>query len=272
MSQQAHSQPDSKGSGLKIIGAGWGRTGTDSTKTALDLLGYRCQHMKVLFGSPSSVQRFWAHALQRKFGPPLAERRIWEKEAAQLDWNSEGFAGGYDACVDFPFAPFYKELMEANPDAKVILTVRDNSEAWYRSAYKTIYGFQRVGGSNGLLFWLLQFVWSAAPIPSSIWEGVLQGTMEDKDKAIALYEQHIAEVKQIVPASRLLVFNVKQGWEPLCSFLDKPVPTEPFPNVNSTAEMQKAVTILYIVERITRVLAACLVLSLVYFVVSFLQQ
>eukprot|EP00054_Salpingoeca_dolichothecata_P001438 m.282329 g.282329 ORF g.282329 m.282329 type:complete len:103 (-) comp121901_c0_seq1:361-669(-) len=77
--------------------------------------------------------------------PPTHGPRQWEKQAAQMDWNGQGFLGGFNACVDFPFAPFYREILAANPDTKLILNVRD-PEKWYRSVYETIYAYYRPCG------------------------------------------------------------------------------------------------------------------------------
>eukprot|EP00045_Choanoeca_perplexa_P004666 m.39738 g.39738 ORF g.39738 m.39738 type:complete len:251 (-) comp12695_c0_seq1:37-789(-) len=246
---------------MELIGAGWGRTGTDSTKAALEMLGFKCQHMKVVMSGPKQTQQFWAQALQEKYGPPCMPPREWEKKAAQMAWNDVGFAGGFDACVDFPFSPFYKEILEANPGAKVLLTVRDDGEKWYKSTYDTIYGFQR---NRGIVFWLLSLSSPMMSALSSLWGGLLQGTMEDKEKAVALYEQHIEEVKRCVPAHQLLIFNVKQGWQPLCTFLDKPVPKEPFPHVNSSADMKKIGTFLARAELALRCTIGVAVVALGY--------
>eukprot|EP00054_Salpingoeca_dolichothecata_P036682 m.8299 g.8299 ORF g.8299 m.8299 type:complete len:260 (+) comp6938_c0_seq1:71-850(+) len=244
---------------LKVIGAGWGRTGTDSTKEALNRLGYRCHHMHELLKCPKSAQKFWAQALQSKYGPPHMEPRQWEKQAAQMDWNSQGFVGGFDACVDFPFAPFYKELLAANPDAKVILNVRD-ADKWYKSVYDTIYGFHR---QAGLFCYILSLLGTLPMLNAqrALWGGLLEGTMEDQAKATALFRKHIEEVKRTVPPEKLLVFSVKEGWGPLCKFLGKPVPHEPFPHVNSSSEKRRRLGILRIVEMATNLVVAGVVLA-----------
>eukprot|EP00039_Didymoeca_costata_P016432 m.295144 g.295144 ORF g.295144 m.295144 type:complete len:251 (+) comp16393_c6_seq2:247-999(+) len=221
---------------MEVIGAGWGRTGTDSLKVALELLGYKCQHAKVIMSGPKAVGEFWAQALEKKCGPPAQDHHVWEKQAAELDWNGEGFAGGYTACVDFPFSPFYSEIFDANPDAKVVLSVRDSGAAWYKSTYNTISKFYR---HRGVLFFIATFFAPFARCQPALWDGYLQGCMGNEEKAIELYNKHIEEVKKRIPADKLLVFNVKQGWEPLCKFLGKPIPDEPFPHVNSSEEMMK---------------------------------
>ena len=109
---------------LEVIGAGWGRTGTDSTRMALEILGYPCHHMKVLGSRPKSEGKFWGRALVSKYGPPARPAREWEKEAAALAWNENM---PFKACVDFPFSPFYQELLQANPEAKVGLHLNSQS-------------------------------------------------------------------------------------------------------------------------------------------------
>lgn len=178
-----------------------------------------------------------------------------------MPWNTVGFAGGFTACVDFPFAPFYKEMLEANPNAKVILTVRDNGEKWYKSTYDTIYGFYRNGG---LVMELLKLTSPFAKSLKSLWEGMLQGSMEDPSRAVKLYDEHIEEVKRYVPAHQLLVFNVKQGWEPLCAFLDKPIPGEAFPHVNSSEEMKNIARFFYWADLAIRSAIIALVAVVVY--------
>src|SRR5205823_4535388 len=110
----------SEGKGLKIIGAGFGRTGTMSLKVALEELGFSpCYHMIEVFERPADIA-------------------VWEGAAVgkPIDW--EALFAGYQATVDWPACIFYKELMQVYPDAKVLLTVR-NPENWYESANSTIF-------------------------------------------------------------------------------------------------------------------------------------
>ena len=108
--------------GLKVIGAGFGRTGTKSLQLALEELGFgKCYHMEELFRNPEGVVH-WESAYQEK----------------ETDWNA--LFQNYDSAVDFPTSMYYKELADHYPDSKVILTVRD-PEKWYKSAYDTIFSF-----------------------------------------------------------------------------------------------------------------------------------
>ena len=207
---------------LKVIGAGFGRTGTSSLKEALETLGFeKCYHATEVFGNPEAVAR-WCDVID---GNP--------------DWSA--IFEGYQSSVDWPACAFYKEQMAAYPTAKVVLSVR-NPESWYRSVNETIYPLSHLMAPKWLTWFsrrarnLRRIVFTAA------WEGQLQGKFEDKNAAIAIFNEHIETVKREVPAERLLVFDVRDGWAPLCAFLGiSDVPDEPFPHVNEAAELKKVV-------------------------------
>ena len=194
--------------GLKIIGAGFGRTGTLSLKNALEQLGFGpCYHMTELFSHPGADEQWGAIV-----------------NGAGVDWNT--VFEGYQATVDWPACAFYKELMQAYPQAKVLLSVRD-PEKWYESVSNTIYQVSRRPPPTT----------HASMIKTLIWEGTFHGRFEDKDYAIAIFQQHIEEVKQQVPVEKLLVYDVKEGWEPLCAFLGVAAPVNtPFPRLNDREE------------------------------------
>ena len=206
---------------LKVIGAGFGRTGTASLKEGLETLGFStCYHMFEFIEHPEHA-RYWDAALK---GKPVAWDDLFE---------------GYQATVDWPGCTFYRELMAQYPDAKVLLSVRD-PERWYKSASETIFSASR-GGPRQL--------WQLLTTPRmwrSIWVVIrliprrtFGGKEHDKAHAIRVFEQHIEEVKRTVPPEKLLVYEVKEGWEPLCRFLEVPVPDSPFPHVNDTGAFQK---------------------------------
>jgi hypothetical protein len=196
---------------MKVIGAGFGRTGTTSTKVALQKLGFGpCLHMIDTLANQDLAAVF--------LGAHNGEPTDWV--AALDEWEST---------IDWPSCSFYKAHMEAFPDAKVILNIRD-SEGWYKSVNDTIFPVARHNASNPET----SDRTSVKMIKAVIWEGDMEGQFEDKDYAISLYEKHNQEVQEYVPADRLLVFDVKQGWEPFCSFLGVDVPDEPFPHANDT--------------------------------------
>ena len=201
---------------LQVIGAGLGRTGTMTLKTALEQLGFSpCHHMYEVIQHPEQAE-FWERAARGQ----------------AVDWE-EVFAN-YRASCDWPSCTFYKELAERYPSAKVILTQRD-PKAWYRSVNNTI-----LPAMKGPIF---------APdgsrvgppgdfAPLLIGQGTF-GNRFDEAHMIDVFERHNREVARTIPAERLMVFEAAQGWEPLCNFLGVPVPPTPFPKVNTTEEFQQ---------------------------------
>jgi hypothetical protein len=213
---------------VNVIGAGFGRTGTTSLKAALETLGFgSAYHMTELFTHPEHV-RFWEAA----------------RRGERVDW--EGFFSGYGVAVDWPACAFYVELMEAFPGAPVILTVRD-PERWYRSTFSTIYGIHRI--SSGPPPIRLPFALAGLFAPGVtgiarladeiVWGDTFDGRFGDEPYAIETFKRHNAEVRRQVPPERLLVYDVKEGWAPLCRFLGVAVPDQPFPRLNDTREMRR---------------------------------
>ena len=192
---------------LSVIGAGFGRTGTHTLNLALEMLGFGpCHHMEDVNSNPE--HRDLIRAAGR--GEPVA----WDVVYA-----------GYKSAVDWPTAYFWRELAEYFPDAKLILTVR-NPEDWYRSARATI--FNTMGQTSD---------------PQSFGRAVVEtkifsGRLDDETHAIEVLEAHNAEVISAFPPSRLLVYQVAEGWPNLCAFLGVPIPAEPFPHSNTTTEFR----------------------------------
>ncbi len=196
--------------GLQIVGAGLGRTGTNSLKLALErLLGGPCYHMIEVMGHPDHVPA-WVSAV----------------DGLMPDWHA--LFSDYRAAVDWPAAAFWPELMDAFPDAPVLLSVRD-ADAWWKSAHATIFAPELL------------------PLMKDSPVGALVGPrltrrftpdLTDRAACIAAYERHNAEVRRRVPAGRLVEWRPEQGWGPLCAALHVPVPDEPFPRVNTTEEFQ----------------------------------
>jgi hypothetical protein len=215
---------------LKVIGVGFGRTGTMSLKVALETLGFGpCYHMIEVFENPEHVG-FWEAA--------------WRGEP--VDWDA--FFADYEATVDWPACTFYGELLKRNPDAKVLLSVRD-SEKWYGSTRTTIYELGKITTGSCLSRVVFAFVDLFVPGVFGIgrmgneiiWEGTFDGRFEDKAHAIEVFERHNREVLRRIPEGQLLVYEVKQGWGPLCEFLGVEAPEEPFPRLNDTAEMRRRI-------------------------------
>ena len=196
---------------MKIIGAGFGRTGTMSLSVALEQLGFGpCYHFIEFFKKPGHIRHWQAAA-----------------DGQPVDWQT--LLSGYQSGLDYQFAAFYKEILPLYPDAKVILTVRE-PEKWYQSNMETIYQ------GTALPSWFLRlappFRGLEGMIRDVIWDGIFDGRFEDREYTLGVFQDHIEEVKSFVPSERLLVFHPADGWEPLCAFLDVPAPDGPFPHVN----------------------------------------
>lgn len=200
---------------LEVIGAGFGRTGTLSLKAALERLGFEpCHHMVAVIQEPGQAAVWDAAA---RGHPP--------------DWSE--FLKEYRAIVDWPGCHFWRELAAAFPKAKVVLTERD-PEAWYRSMAHNI--LQVVAGPP-------ESARSARPHAQMrmahhiVAEKTFGGDF-GRENVLKVYEAHNEAVKAAIPKERLLVYDVGQGWAPLCDFLGVPLPREPFPRTNSTQEFR----------------------------------
>ena len=203
---------------LEIIGAGFGRTGTLSLKSALETLGFApCYHMTEVFAHPEHAS-------------------VWHEAAdgAPTDWQA--FLGPYRASVDWPGCYFWRELMAAFPNAKVLLSERD-PEDWYKSMSSTIFEIiARADAVAGDPVRGPQIRMSSYVVRDKTFGGNI-----DKDHVLSVYKAHNDAVKREVPPEKLLVYDVKQGWEPLCAFLDVPVPDTDFPRTNSTEEFRNRI-------------------------------
>jgi len=199
---------------LKVIGAGLGRTGTFTLKTALEMLGLGpCHHMVEVFGNAARQVPLWNRAAD---GEPV-------------DWD-EVFAG-YNAAVDWPGCHFYAELAAHYPDAKVILSKRD-PERWYESMSETILkSMRQMGLMDGPAPKDHPMYFGGVIIPEKTF-----GFDYGKANVIAAFERHVAAVRATIALERLLEFEASQGWEPLCAFLGVPVPDGSFPHTNSREE------------------------------------
>ena len=215
---------------MQVIGAGFGRCGTTSLRQALERLGYGpCYHMRTAL-THYSHPGFWVRA----------------KAGETVDLH--GFLRGMRAVVDWPACEFYRELMTLYPEAKVVLNVRDPA-AWYESTRDTLWVIKQV-----LPWW---FPRAARRMHDDvIWHGRFGGRFEDRAHALAVFEAHQKDVLRTVPPERLLVFDVKEGWQPLCQFLGQPVPAnEPFPHLNDRACFRRVITALRAAEWLVPTLA-----------------
>jgi hypothetical protein len=218
---------------LEVIGVGMGRTGTNSLKLALEELGFGpCYHMKEVMDRSDRLKTW---------------RRILDGGPANWDEVYRGFR----STVDWPGAYYWQELADAYPKAKIILTVRD-PERWADSMYKTMFQWP-LRRRNRFQRWGYAFLSVVNPpavaearMLDRVWNRIFQGRdfthLGDREFAVNAFLEHNAEVEAYITADRLLVYQVSEGWEPLCEFLGVPVPDKPFPRVNDAKEFQKDIS------------------------------
>ena len=205
---------------LQVIGAGFGRTGTTSLKAALEKLGLGpCHTMLDLFTHSDQIP-LWLRASR---GEPV-------------DWTA--LYAGFGSSVDWPGARFWRDIAAAFPAAKIILTVRD-PQAWYASAHSSIYAASMEPLPESGVDPTFEKLWHMSR--EVVWEGVFDGRFDDEKHAIRVYEENNRRVVEEADPDRLLVFEVTEGWKPLCDFLGVPVPDEPFPHVNDRAAFSEKI-------------------------------
>lgn len=213
------------GTKFQVIGAGLSRTGTASFSEALRILlngpVYHGGTQATL--GPEVEIRSWIDLLSH-FPPksPADKAHIMGILKKRFD--------GYAAVTDAPGCGLVEELVELYPDAMVICTVRDTPEIWAKSM-ETV--------SNASTMWFLRFV--LFPIPGMRYFvnyiNVLRNQWlhlygETEPVTTKTHYNHVEYLKRVVPKDKLLFFNVKEGWEPLCKALGKQVPDVPFPRIN----------------------------------------
>jgi hypothetical protein len=214
---------------MRVIGTGFGRTGTLSLKTALERLGFGpCHHMVDVFQRPEQI-------------------RPWLRAAKGRSVNWDDLLVGYESCVDGPTSAYWRELAEHYTKAKVILTVRD-PERWLASMQKTLFRQrERMNSVPGRVAVLLSSLLGTdlaafvKMVDTTLDARTFKSPIErEPQRAVELFNAHTDEVIATIEAERLLVFDVRAGWAPLCEFLDVPVPDEPFPRVNNTSDFTKS--------------------------------
>lgn len=216
---------------LQILAVGLPRTGSSSLKQALIDLGFGgCMHMDELFNQPKLVD-------------------LWIELYETGKTDTETLFSGYQSSTDFPGALLYKELLAVYPDLKIIINNRD-AESWYKSMINTVHDvvphteedkavLKKKGEDIHPRF--LGIAKTLELVEAYLFEKYFGGDFLDKEKTIARYNEHTDRVRAEVPASQLFEFDVKDGWDPLCEFLDVPVPTEDFPFKNKTKDFQEQV-------------------------------
>ena len=216
---------------MRVIGAGWGRTGTLSFKTA----------MEILFGSEGSCY----HMVKvHEHG----DYDFWCRAAEQpttIDFDQVFCRSGsrFVASCDWPSSAFWREQLQQFPNAKVVLTFRD-PESWYKSCCDTIFAMNpKSPHSNlGIRTFCYLAAGSRAQVSNKvIFEYSLRGSWRKED-VIAAYIAHVEDVKATCPKDRLLVHQAKDGWGHLCAFLGVPEPSVPYPCVNDSEAFQSKIT------------------------------
>jgi Sulfotransferase domain len=194
---------------LQIVGAGLGRTGTNSLQLALQqLLNGPCYHMIEVIADPDVRVQQWMDAMD---GRP--------------DW--ETMMNGYVASVDWPAAAFWRELADAYPDAPVLLSTRASTDVWFKSFSETILRVMLRDEPNG-----------DSPMPLRMMNERFTPEWRDPGACKAAYERHNADVRATIPADRLIDWQPGDGWKPICAKLGLPVPSEPFPHANTTEDFR----------------------------------
>ena len=218
---------------VEVIGAGWGRTGTNSFKDAMEMLyGAPCYHMReVWLENGRSHVDFWSK---------LADKPTSERSDPNFQFV---FGSKYKATTDWPSAGHWKEQLAYYPDAKVVLTLHPKgAEGWYKSCMNTIFILTPDGpiynyGIRVALYWGFPVQGYSEMVRKCISRNALNFDYS-KENIMRAYNEHIETVIRECPEDKLLVFKATDGWEPLCKFLGKPVPDVPYPNVNDSSEFQ----------------------------------
>ena len=198
---------------LEVIGAGFGRTGTHSLGVVLEKLGLGpCYNLYEVAKNPGH-RELWNSALDGK----------------SVDWDY--MFRSYKSTIEWPSVTFFDEIFQQFPHAKVILTLRD-PESWYESAQNTIFEALEMSDHN--------------PDPGKresqrLTRRLILGhtfgeRYREKEHVLEVYRKHIQHVMEFVPGEQLLQFEVKEGWKPLCDFLQMSIPVDPFPKVNERSD------------------------------------
>ena len=241
---------------MKVICAGWGRTGTRSLKFALEVLN----------GKPSYHMQ---NILLRKRDAQLWHGLIFNKDI-QDSFNWDDIFKDFGACLDFPSCNYYKELMVAYPDAKIILTVRDDI-SWVKSwnvlnnQILKSFTFRFLAKIPGTSFKLQKDIHNEMILGL---KGAFKGSKSDENRKKRFNEWN-QSVIDYVPEDRLLVYQVKEGWEPICRFLGKPVPNIPFPYKNKTKNMGHMSRFINLIFIIILFLVMGMIISSVFYGVQY---
>lgn len=205
---------------VRVIGVGLPRTGTSSIKAALEILGFGpCHHMAEIFKKPSEAVEF-----------------IRAYKGENVDFRE--LLKGYGSTIDCPSMDFYKQIHKVYPEAKLLLSVRDNDEKWYQSFQDTIGMF-----TENKFYYFIVYPVRFLRLQYTITRKAYQKWMHDYNGIQSpMHSQHNERILSENELGSVFTYNVKDGWEPLCHFLNVPVPEGiPFPHVHDTSEFQRNV-------------------------------
>ena len=222
------------GSDIKIIGAGLGRTGTQSLLQGMQQLGYTPYHMKEgVLETPGQLERWVTYIEALEGGNKTAA------DVAVDELIDSMLAEGFDATLDYPACLIYERLMQRFPEAKVVLSVRGSGEQWAKSVLNTIGRYRQhmkfpftylMRDYSKVVMWL----WTTMPHVK-----MLENNTLSRDSLVKAHDAWKEQVISVVPKDKLLIFQAKEGWEPLCEFLGVPAPDTPFPRSNSGAQLSR---------------------------------
>ena len=204
---------------MRVLALGLGRTGTASLRAALKELGYTdTYHMMSASVENPPDCLCWQDAFAAKFeGKGKFGREEWD-----------ALLGHCQAVCDWPAVAFSKELIEAYPEAKVIITTRD-VDSWHNSVLKTV----DWRANDPELKAVANFDWAAGlyyPMLRNFWKYFFNDDFKNSGKD--RFQEYYKEIREMVPPGQLLEFRVSSGWRPLCEHLGEPVPDKPFPRSN----------------------------------------
>ena len=214
---------------MEVLSLGFPCTGTLDMQAALSTLGYANPYHAASLFENSNDMLLWIKGLRTK----LRGRTTMKKE------DFDKLLGHCGAVTDAPCVCCWKELHEAYSKAKVILLEIDEDE-WYQSCEFLVDGILKESFGRVVL-WMLDPRWFMRVLmcASRCVQVLLGSTSRTKAKsnALAAYRAHYSEVRKTIPSDQLIDYRLGSGWEPLCAFLRKDIPTVPFPCRDDTSTL-----------------------------------
>jgi hypothetical protein len=216
---------------MKVLALGLPRSGSLSMTAALEILGYPEVYHLHKIPYTSRDYDFWLRANEAK------KRNAFSRS----DWDE--VLGKWEGVADIG-AAFAPQLAEAYPEAKVIILQRPYNK--WAASWRLLMSLFDSTTAKFCLYVTDPLLASRRTscirqlAMTSVGASEFEDTMDD-DRIRAGYERHYEELRRVVPRERLLEMDLGAGWEPLCNFLGKPIPDEPFPKVNSSEELKEGI-------------------------------